>query len=173
MNEIIFRGIKLADAQQLAILHLQSLQDGLLYDLGQKYTKLFYKIGLSSDNCFGYIAEKNGRIIGAAVSTKNSDVLFRKLLLNPRFLLGLLKKIFHLKKLYPSGGTKIPIKQEFILFFVDEEYGNLGYKKYSLEVKESNTAANLLYQRFGFIKTHEIGKDGNKRLFYEKLVGEH
>ena len=162
MNEIIFRGIKLADAQQLAILHLQSLQDGLLYDLGQKYTKLFYKIGLSSDNCFGYIAEKNGRIIGAAVSTKNSDVLFRKLLLNPRFLLGLLKKIFHLKKLYPSGGTKIPIKQEFILFFVDEkyrdlrtalrlmklvdeEYGNLGYKKYSLEVKESNTAANLLY----------------------------
>src|SRR3989344_7841691 len=110
MSEIIFRRVKPIDAQQLAILHLQSLQDGLLYDLGRKYTKLFYTIGLSSDNCFGYIAEKNGQIIGAAVSTKNIDVLFRKLLLNPRFCLGLLKRLFRLNKLYPSGGTKSPIK---------------------------------------------------------------
>jgi GNAT superfamily N-acetyltransferase len=183
---ITFRKTTVLDAPKLAQLHVSSLQDGLLYNMGQKYAQIFYKTGLGSQNCFGYIAEANGQTIGAAVSTINIDALFRKMLLTPSFVVGLISRIFKLKKLYPSGGTNIPIKQEFILLFVapehrnlttaltlmkrvDEHYATLGYSKYSLEVKENNPA-NLLYQRFGFVKTHELGQGNDKRLFYVKHV---
>ncbi len=186
MAEIKYRSINKDDTKEIALLHLESLQDGLIHSLGEKYAQIFYHLGLSSGNCFGFVAlDENNKIVGAAVASKNIDKLHRLLLFNPVFAIGLLKKIFQLKKLYPSGTKKANVKEEFILFFVnpecrnlyialnlmkmvDQKYAQLGISRYSLEVKENNKVARQLYQYFGFKETHFLGEGDNKRIFYVK-----
>lgn len=185
---ISYRDLIWRDIPQVAELHLQSLQEGLLYDMGKDYVEILYKVGLKSNNCFGSVAvNENDEIIGMACATRNIDHLFFRLIINPKFGLGVLRRIFRLKKLYPAAGTKIQIKSEFILFFVKPEYRNLyialelmnriekeyaqiGIRTYSLEVKENNIAANKLYQYFGFTKIYDVGKGENKRIFYKKEI---
>lgn len=188
MTEIKYRPLNKSDTKEIALLHLESLQDGLIHSLGEKYAQTFYNLGLSSGNCFGFAAlDENNKIIGAAVASKNINQLYRLLLFNPYFLVGLLKKVFQLRKLYPSGTKKAKIKEEFILFFVnprhrnlylalnlmkmiDCKYSELGVKKYSLEVKENNLTARNLYQYFGFKETHTSGEGEHKRVFYIKNI---
>ena len=188
MENITYRKVCTKDILEISTLHLNSLQDGLLYKMGEKYISIFYKIGLKSKNLFGYVAlNPEKKVIGAAIATKNIDHLLLRMLINPYFLFGLLKILFKIRSLYPMGGEKIPIKQEFILFFVDLKYRNLyialklmdlieknystlGFNKYSLEVKENNLAANKLYNYFGFVKGFEVGKGENKRIFYTKEI---
>ena len=189
MADITYRPLRTEDVKAISRLHLQSLQDGLLYDIGEKYTQIFYTVGLRSGNCFGFAAVNNeDQIVGAAVSTKNITSLFARLLFHPVFAFGLSQRLFRLRKLYPSGGKKVPIKQEFILFFVDPRYRNLyialrlmqlideayaamGVNQYSLEVKENNKTANLVYQHFGFTRMYEVGEGADKRIFYVKKPG--
>jgi ribosomal protein S18 acetylase RimI-like enzyme len=188
MTGLSYRELTTADVPQISSLHLMSLQEGLLHALEDKYTYLFYEIGFKSKNCFGVGAlnEKN-ELIGVAITTKNIRDLHKKLLLNPSFVWGLVKKINKIWKLYPAWGSKMEVKQEFILFFVNQRYRNLycalelmkfmeekvkekGFSEYSLEVNENNKVANLLYQRFGFKETNRVGPKENRRIFYKKNI---
>ncbi len=187
-SKISYRPLDRNDVWEIASLHLRSLQEGLLYDMGEKYARLFYDAGIGSGNCFGFAAlNEAGQVVGAAVSTRDINQLYRRLLMKPLFLIGLLKRIFRLRQLYPAGNQKAEIKEEFILFFVapkyrnlyialnlmkmvDQKYRELGVKKYALEVKENNLTANQLYRYFGFKETHSLGRGENKRLFYVKEV---
>ena len=188
MNEITYRTLEIGDIKKLVPLHMQSMQYGLLYDMGEKYVGLLYKKGLESGNSFGYVAENEKKeIIGMAFATSDIYRLMLKLMRTPRFLMGLATRIFRINKLYPSFSRKMQVRQEFLILFIEPKYRNLkaalrlmqlidaeferlGIKKYSLEVEAKNTTANALYKYFGFRRIYEVGK-ANKRIFYVKNTG--
>ena len=189
MTELTYRTLELSDIKKIEPLHMKSLQEGLLYEMGEKYIGLLYINGLKSGNSFGFIAENEKKeIVGMAFATHDIYKLMLQLMTSPTFVTGLARKIFQIRKLYPSLGKKPHVRQEFLMLFIeqkyrnlktalrlmqliDEKYEKLGVKKYSLEVEEKNTTANMLYQYFGFKKTHEVGHEGSKRIFYIKDTG--
>ena len=123
-----------------------------------------------------------------AFATSDIYKLMLRLMISPRFLMGLATRIFRVNKLYPSFSRKMQVKQEFLILFIEQKYRNLkaalrlmqlvdaefeklGIQKYSLEVEAKNTTANALYQYFGFRRIYEVGKGNNKRIFYVKNTG--
>ena len=186
MVDVVYRAMEISDVKEISSLHLRSLQEGLLYNMGERYINIFYEMALKSNNCFGFVAvNAEKKIIGAAVASKNISSLIKKLMLRPSFARGLFKCFFKLSSLYPSFGKSLPTKEEFFMLFVEPQYRNmyialklmkmvddkftsLGVKEYSLEVMENNESAIQLYTRFGFRKVMEVGSGEGKRVFYIK-----
>ncbi|KPA13936.1 GCN5-related N-acetyltransferase [Candidatus Magnetomorum sp. HK-1] len=180
--KIHYRPMCIQDIPEVSSLHMKSLKEGLLYDMGEQYIRLLHYISLKSENSYGFVALDRDQIIGAAICSKNINDLYRKMIFHPKFLFGLAKRIFRLKKLYSTFG-KEPIKYEFTFFFIDKAYHNLyvalnlmnlidkyfskqGIYTYTLQVKETNKTAIVLYEYFGFKKYSEIGTANSKRVIY-------
>lgn len=187
--KLTYRALENDDIKRVVPLHMESLQGGLLYDMGKSYVGLLYKKGLRSGNSFGFVAENEEKeIVGMAFATSDIYKLVLRLVISPKFLIGLTARIFRIRKLYPSFSRKMHVRQEFLILFIKQEYRNLkaalklmqlidaeferfGIKKYSLEVEAKNRTANALYQYFGFRQIYEVGRGDNKRLFYIKDTG--
>src|SRR3989344_1822351 len=108
MKEITYRALELGDIKKLVPLHMQSMQYGLLYDMGEKYVGLLYTKGLESGNSFGYVAE-NGKkeIVGMAFATSDIYKLMLRLMISPRFCIGLARRMFRINRLYPSFSRRM------------------------------------------------------------------
>ncbi|MBF0450603.1 MAG: GNAT family N-acetyltransferase [Candidatus Magnetomorum sp.] len=181
-RQIHYRPMCLQDVPAVSSLHMKSLTEGLLYDMGEKYIRLFHEVSLKSKNSYGFVALNHDQIIGAALCSKNIHALPGKVMCHPIFLLGLCVRFFRLKKLYPTFG-KSPVPYEFTFFFIDKDYHNLyvalnlinlvdkyfleyGINSYTLQVKETNKTAILLYEYVGFNKYAEVGSGHSKRIIY-------
>ena len=95
MVDVVYRAMEISDVKEISSLHLRSLQEGLLYNMGERYINIFYEMALKSNNCFGFVAvNAEKKIIGAAVASKNISSLIKKLMLRPSFARGLFKCFF-------------------------------------------------------------------------------
>jgi len=183
----MIRNAKKEEIESIVNLHLVSLKDGVLYELGKGVLRLFYEEILYDKGNFILVYESDNSIIGVAASTKNIEELLdrikkkhfarialdilKKLITNPKLPLKLLQK-------YPSD-----VKAELLFLFVDasqrgkgigEKLVNATSKKfmaegvnnYKITVLSSNPRGKRFYERIGFKKAQTYTSFGEKRDIY-------
>ena len=175
------------EIDKIVNLHLASLKEGALYQLGGNVLKIFYEELLKDNGSFILVYEQNKIIVGVAASTKDVELLLRKIK-RKHFLkiaFNILKKSltspklpFKLLQKYPSG-----IKPELLFLFVDpvqrgkgigeelvkatsKRLKNMKIKKYKITILSSNFRGKKFYERIGFYKIKTYSSFGEERDVY-------
>ena len=66
------------EIEEIANLHLASLKDGVLYQLGKNILKIFYEEIIDDKYCFILAYYLNGKIVGIAASSEDSEKFLSK-----------------------------------------------------------------------------------------------
>ena len=169
----------------IAEIHYDNLKEGLLYVLGKGILKVFYKELLNDRESILLAYYSDGRIVGIAASTKDTEKLFDKIKKKYffRVVFNVLKKsvispgfIFKLLESKYSSS----IKAELLFLFVDKghrgegigkklvaatskKFRKMGVRKYRITIMPSNRDGIKFYEKLGFRKSGEFKFFGKKR----------
>lgn len=175
------------EIEKIVSLHLESLKDGALFQLGKSTLKIFYEGMLSDKNSFILVYISNNDLVGAAASSKDVGALFNTIKKKyfAKLAFNVLKKSLSNPKLpfkliqnYPSE-----IKAELLFLFVDasqrgkgigeklvaatsKEFSARGINKYKITILSSNIRGKNFYERIGFKKTQTYVSMGEERDIY-------
>ena len=88
-------------ACQLAKLHISGISTGFISSLGLDFVTALYETIAESSTSFGFIAEKNGKVVGFVAFTSNLHNLYKSVILKKgvHFAVLLAGKLFSLKSI--------------------------------------------------------------------------
>jgi len=179
---------KPSDINQIAELHMISLKDGLLYQLGKETLKKVYQEILQDKKSFIFVHYNKKKIIGAAASSLDEEELFGKV--KKKYFLSIGLRVLARSITMPSLPFKIlkskyssATKPELLFLFVDpkyrgggigkklvdkttEQFRKMGVNKYKITILASNKKGKKFYEKAGFKKTSSMDFMGQKRDIY-------
>ncbi|MBM3188412.1 MAG: GNAT family N-acetyltransferase [Chloroflexi bacterium] len=74
------RSLAPADAAAAARIHAEGQPGTFLTSLGARFLCALYDLMAAAPECYGYVAEEEGELVGVAVGTVNARVVFRRLI---------------------------------------------------------------------------------------------
>jgi GNAT superfamily N-acetyltransferase len=175
-------------AVDVAKLHIEGIHMGFLSSLGVDFVASLYKAIAESKDSFGYVALKEGKVVGFASFTMDLDRLYKSvvsksgfkffvLLFRKMFSIAMLRKVFE-TLFYPSRIKKLNLpKAEFLSMAISpdarghglatrfvktgfEESRRRGIKELKILAAEKIGPINKMYEKFGFQITTKIENHG-------------
>lgn len=173
---------------QVAQMHIESIKEGFISSLGHKFVSCLYQGVVESDNSFGFVAVRNGMVLGFVACSENTKELYKKIIKKKFFKLlwlylprilsfsNILKSIQTL--LYPSKDDKSLPRAELLAIAVFCEQRGLGigkklveascheYKRRGIKVFKAIVfelfESNHFYQNAGFELVTKYAHHGQK-----------
>lgn len=140
-------------ASEVAELHYKSVKS-LLQNIGKQMCVIFYENILKSGKNFGFVYVKNSKVLGFIFGTEDSS----KLLKNPRILfglgMGLIKKPFLIKSIFPRLNQKLQTGPELSYVAIDLKAIAM------LRRKEPNFKDKRIGDQFGVLMKKEFKRRG-------------
>jgi GNAT superfamily N-acetyltransferase len=187
-EEVRVVSMKLEHAVDVAKLHIEGIHKGFLSSLGVDFVTSLYKAIAQSKDSFGYVAVKEGKVVGFASFTTNLNQLYKSVvsknglrfffLLSCRmFSWSAIRKIFE-TLFYPSRIKKINLpKAEFLSMVISpdarghglatrfvktgfEECMRRGVRELKILAAEEIIPINKMYEKFGFQIATKIENHG-------------
>ena len=175
-------------ASQTAELHICGISTGFISSLGIDFVTALYEAIAESEFGFGFVAQKDNKIIGFAVLTTNLSALYKSVILKNGlkfaftlawkiFSFGTIKKVFE-TLFYPGRVKKMNVSGAELLSIVVIEEGRSkglatqlvekgleectkrGIDKVKVLVGADNEPANKLYLKCGFELVEQIDSHG-------------
>ncbi len=188
IGPIRFDVLRLEHIEQVAKLHVDGIATGFISSLGLDFVTALYETIAESRTSFGFIAEKNGKVVGFIVFTSNLHNLYKSVILKKgvHFTFLLAGKLFSLKSIkkifetlfYPNRTRKMNLPSAELLSVVvaDGERGKglavqlirqglqecvkREIHRVKVMVASANESANRLYQKCGFELIAQIKSHG-------------
>lgn len=175
--------------EEIVNLHLASLRDGVLYQLGKKVLSIFYEEIINDKNSFILVYEMGASVIGVAASTKDADKIFKNIIKKHLFKISfniLQKSIKYpflpLRLLFSKNSNKL--KPELLFLFVEpsqrgrrigeklvdatsKEFKKMGIRQYKIMILSSNNRGIRFYEKIGFMKIDQYKYLGEYRDIYK------
>jgi len=164
------RRATLNDINHLVKLHLENLQDGLLYRLGKNTLSCFYKEAIMDNSCFVFLFCEESRILGVAASSDDSFSFFGKVKKKYFFTIAydLMRILFFdislLFKLMNQGKYPMFPKSELMMLYVENSKRSKGIGKKLIEAANSE----YKYRGVNIFKITILSDNLSGRKFYEK-----
>ena len=175
-------------ARGAAGLHIEGIRTGFISSLGENFVTALYEAISESPQSFGYVALKEGKVVGFASFTtdlkklyksvlKKGGLSFSLLLARHMFSLRVIRKIFE-TLFYPSRIRKMDLPEaEFLSMVVSpearghglatrfvkagfEECRKRGIKELKILAAVSIGPINRMYEKFGFQVRTQIENHG-------------
>ena len=196
-KQIKFDVLKTKYAEEVASLHVRSVDKGFISLLGEKVVKYLYEGIIVSEHAFGFVVVKNSKVVGFISCTESVGAIYKYILKKHFFRLALavLPKMFRLHNvknaietlLYPRRYSDNSPSIEILSVVVDEQMRMMGLGRRLIEqvLNESNKrgikkikvmvgeplAANQFYKNLGFQLIHQHRLHGHLANYYVKSIG--
>jgi len=187
-SQVEFKDLQPAHAEQIAELHIESISTGFISSLGIDFVASLYKAIAQSKSSFGFVAEKDGKVLGFAAFSTNLGKLYKSVILKKGLLFALLlagkmfsferiKKVFE-TLVYPGRIKKrnLPAAELLSIAVARQERGKglagqlikkgflhcrkEGIDKVKVLIGADNKPGNRLYLKFGFELVGQIVNHG-------------
>jgi ribosomal protein S18 acetylase RimI-like enzyme len=89
-SQVEFKDLQPSHAQQIAALHIESISTGFISSLGIDFVASLYEAIARSKSSFGFVAEKDGKVLGFVAFTTNLNKLYKSVILKKGLLFALL-----------------------------------------------------------------------------------
>jgi GNAT superfamily N-acetyltransferase len=187
-QEVQIISMKPQHAVDVAKLHIEGIHMGFLSTLGVDFVSSLYKAIAQSEDSFGYVALKEGKVVGFASFTMDLDRLYKSVVSKSgfKFFVLLCCKMFsfvRIKKVfetlfYPGRIKKLNLpKAEFLSMAISpdarghglatrfvktgfEECQRRGIKELKILAAEKIGPINKMYEKFGFQVATKIENHG-------------
>lgn len=187
-SEVQILPMRREHARQVARLHIEGIRMGFISSLGENFVTALYEGFCESPESFGYVAVKDGKVIGFASFTTNLNKLYRTVIWKRGFRFFSLLVQEHLSwtvfrkvletLIYPKRIEKHKIpKAEFLSMAVApearghglatrfvqmgfEECRRRGVRELKILAAEVIGPINKMYEKFGFPKVTQIQNYG-------------
>ncbi len=173
----MIREMKKEDSLAIATIHKEALKGDFLPSLGLSVLEIIYQGLLDDKKSFGYVSEKNGRVVGFITGSENTNELFKRIFLkkfvsllfkvgfillkNPSILPKLFQTLFYNDKAKTETSAElisIALKTEYrrknigkkLIQELIAEFKKRNIKKIKVTVNRSNIGANKFYKKIGF-----------------------
>lgn len=183
---------KVEEISDISSLHLKSLKEGILYNLGHDILKLFYQEIFYDKHCFIWAYYINDRLAGVAASSEDSKKFLDKIKKKHFFKIAL--KVLKKSVKTPALPFRLilskyqEIRSELVFLFVDEhhrgnkvgeelvnattnEFRKRNIKNYNIAILSENVRGKKFYERLGFEKIKQFPFFGEKRDLYRYNIG--
>jgi len=80
-SQFEFKDLQPAHAQQIAELHIESISTGFISSLGIDFVASLYQAIAQSKSSFGFVAEKDGKVLGFVAFTTDLNKLYKSVIL--------------------------------------------------------------------------------------------
>ena len=188
MNELEICELLPEHAKQVAQLHITGISSGFISSLGVEFVTLLYDAIAESKDSFGYVAKKDGQVVGFASFTTNLNKLYKSVIRKKVFKFSFLLagKMFSLRAIrkiletlfYPARIKKMDLPSAELLSIVVVEkargqglatklikrgfagYVERGIKKLKILAAIEIKGANKLYEKLGFKVIAQIENHG-------------
>ena len=170
-----------ADSAAIAALHLSEIPWGLLTSMGSAFVIAFYRTLLTSDVGFGFLAERDGRVLGYATGIAHWGRFYRAFvvrnwrlaagsLIRQAFDLGRWRRLIETSR-YVATSTlpdaellSIAVRSEArgtgtadaLVRHVLAEFASRGITRVRVTTAASNAGAVAVYERSGFCLVGDI-----------------
>jgi ribosomal protein S18 acetylase RimI-like enzyme len=187
-SQVEFKDLQPAHAQQIAELHIESISTGFISSLGIDFVACLYGAIARSKSSFGFVAEKDGKVLGFVAFTTNLNKLYKSVILKKGLLFTLLlagrmvsfqrvKRVFE-TLFYPGRIKKmnLPAAELLSIAVARQERGKglagqlikkgfqhcqkEGIDKVKVLIGAGNEPGNKLYLKFGFELVGQIVNHG-------------
>ncbi len=196
-SNIRFCTLKAEHAKKIARLHSLGVPEGFISSLGEEFIGYIYEGVASSGTGFGFVAVKDGEVIGFICCAESVSSIYKYILKKHffRLVFVILPKMFRFCNvrnaietlLYPSrAGSSLP-SVEILAIVVEEKARNRGIGQILVEraINESvkrgvgkmkvmvgePLAANLFYAHLGFQLVGRYRHHGHLANAYVKVLG--
>ncbi len=151
--------MKSGHLSEVAQLHIEGIKEGFMHSLGRKFVRLLYQAVIESDKAFGFVAVRDGKVLGFISCAENTGAVSKVVLRRNLFKLlwAYLPKMLRLKNIKNSietllysvrRGNDLP-SAELLAIVVAQEARGLGLGKKLVE-----TSCNEFRRRgIGVFKT--------------------
>ena len=175
-------------SREAAELHISGIHKGFISSLGIDFVAALYEAIAESKFGFGFVTQKDGKIMGFAAFTTNLNALYKSVILKnglrlafklagKMFSFGRIKKVFE-TMFYPSRIKKMNLPSaEFLSMVVVEEArgkglatammwkgfaecARRGEKKVKILARADLKAINKMYEKYGFELVGQIESHG-------------
>ena len=188
MNDVKIAKLLPEHAHEVAKLHISGIHTGFISSLGIDFVTFLYEAIAESGSGFGFVAQRNAKVVGFVAFTTNVNVLYRSIIRRNglKLALVLIRKMFSptvIKKvsetlIYPSRVKKMNLPSAELLSIAVApqarvkglatkltqvgfaECVNRRIGKIKVLVGADNTAANKLYLRCRFNLVTQIDSHG-------------
>jgi ribosomal protein S18 acetylase RimI-like enzyme len=187
-SQVEFKDLQPAHAEQIAELHIESISTGFISSLGIDFVTFLYQAIARSKSSFGFVAEKDGKVLGFVAFTTNLNKLYKSVILKKGLLFTLLlagrmvsfervKRAFE-TLFYPGRIKKmnLPAAELLSIAVTRQERGKglasqlikkgfqhcqkEGIDKVKVLIAADNKPGNKLYLKFGFELVGQIVNHG-------------
>ena len=187
-SQVEFKDLQPSHAEQIAKLHIESISTGFISSLGIDFVVSLYEAIAQSKSSFGFVAEKDGKVLGFVAFTTSLNKLYKSVILKrgPLFALLLAGKMFSLERVkrvfetlfYPGRTRKmnLPPAELLSIAVARQERGKglasqliekgfqrcrkKGIDKVKVLIGADNRLGNKLYIKFGFELVGQIVNHG-------------
>ena len=187
-SQVEFKDLQSSHAEQIAKLHIEGINTGFISSLGIDFVVSLYEAIAQSKSSFGFVAEKDGKVLGFVAFTTNLSKLYKSVILKrgPLFALLLAGKMLSLERVkrvfetlfYPGRTRKmnLPPAELLSIAVARQERGKglasqliekgfqhcqkTGIDKVKVLIGADNKPGNRLYLKFGFELVGQIVNHG-------------
>jgi len=184
---------KKEDLEECVSLHVNTLREGLFYELGENILKKAYYTAITDPDSFLIANKEHGRINGIALGTKNIDQFIEKV--RSKCFFDILKGVIKLVIKKPISIITVidsvfytgKYKAELLFLFVQEKEGRRGIgtrliertneifkkwkvKSYRVVFLDSNEKAKGFYHKKGFVLSNKHAFLNIRKLVYVKTL---
>jgi ribosomal protein S18 acetylase RimI-like enzyme len=187
-SQVEFNDLRPAHVEQIAGLHIESISTGFISSLGIDFVVCLYEAITQSKSSFGFVAEKDARVLGFVAFTTNLSKLYKSVILKKGLLFALLLagKMFSFERIkrmfetlfYPGRIKKmnLPAAELLSIAVARQERGKglasqlirkgfqhcqkEGIDKVKVLIGADNKVGNKLYLKFGFELVGQIVNHG-------------
>ncbi len=176
------------DASSVAALHISGIKTGFISSLGIGFVTALYEAIAECDVSFGYVAKKDGEVLGFSMFTTNLGILYKFVVLRNIFRFGFklmwnmcslrrIKKVFE-TLFYPSRIKKMNLPSAEFLSMVVAEKGRgkglasrlmqrgfdecyrRGVEKIKIFAAAEIKPINKMYEKYGFELVGQMDNHG-------------
>jgi hypothetical protein len=113
-SQIEFKDLQVEYVHQVAALHIQCINTGFISSMGIDFVTYLYEAIVQSNSSFGFVAARNGKVLGFAAFTTNINTLYKSIVWRKglKFALLLAGHMCSLKRVkgrpyvFPKAGKK-------------------------------------------------------------------
>ncbi len=188
LNDIEIVKLSSEDASAVAALHISGIKTGFISSLGTEFVTALYEAIAECESGFGYVAKKDGHVLGYSCFTTDLSSLYKTVILSNGFKLvfRLARKMFSLKTIkkifetlfYPSRISKLNLPSaEFLSMVIAEkgrgqglasklmqmgfdECSRRGFEKIKIFAAVDIKPINKMYKKYGFELVEQMDNHG-------------
>lgn len=179
------------DYQQVALLHMECIDQGFLSTLGVSFLSLMYQSIDETNDAILFVEKDRNNVVGFVTGTSNMRSIYKQMIrhtprliaylfptmINPRKIWQVIEILRHsggrgsLKDLPPHELLSIAVSKavrgsgiaQQLYIRLAEHFRVEGISSFRIVVGEALTPAHGFYQKMGAVPVHEICVHGNDR----------